>query len=105
MKKVTVKSLKEFKERVESKDIDTVVEIFNGVKRGIKKKYSTVTIFDVYMEEDPTTVYKFKLEKNQWPVALRACLNVFSDNDMFEECIEIQKLVKELEVVDIMTTN
>lgn len=96
MKKITVGNLAEFKERVESKDLETVVEIFKGVKKGLEKNHKTVTIFDVRIEEDPSTLYKFKLERDQWPVALRACMNVFSEHDMFEECIEIQKMLQEL---------
>ena len=39
---------------------------------------------------------EFILNRDQWVVSLNTCLNVFSENDMFEECIEIQKILKEL---------
>lgn len=100
MKQIIVNTLAEFKEKIESKDLSMTKIIFESVKRGVIKKYKTVNIFDVQLKEDPLNVYKFKLERAQWPIALKSCMDVFSKHDMFEECIEIQKMLKELEKVD-----
>lgn len=105
MKQIIVNTLAEFKEKIEGKDLDTVKTIFESIKRGVSKKYKTVNVFNVQLKEDPLSVYKFKLERDQWPVALKACMNIFSTHDMFEECIEIQKLLKELEPVVGMNSN
>lgn len=100
MKQVTFNTLAEFKNKIESRDLEMAKTIYESVKRGVIKNYKTVNIFNVTLREDPLNVYKFKLEKNQWTLALNTCMGIFSDNDMFEECIEIQKLLKELAKVD-----
>jgi len=99
MKQIIVNTLEEFKHKVESKDLDTTQAIYEAIRRGVTKKYKTVNVFDVQLKQDPLNVYKFKLDKNQWSFALNSCMDVFSKHDMFEECIEIQKLLKELEKV------
>jgi len=38
----------------------------------------------------------FILERDQWGTSLKTCMDVFANNDLFEECIEIQKMIKEL---------
>ena len=42
-------------------------------------------------------VIEFILERDQWVVSLNTCLDVFAQHDMFEECIEIQKMLKQLD--------
>lgn len=99
MKQIVVSTLAEFRHKLESKDLDTAKVIYEAVKRGVARKYKTVNVFDVQLKEDPLNVYKFKLEKDQWPTALNACIDVFSDHELFEECSQIQKMLKELEQV------
>ena len=41
-------------------------------------------------------VYDFTIDRSQWSIALNTCMNIFAKHDMFEECIEIQNLLKEL---------
>lgn len=97
MKEIIVNKLSEFKERLSSGDVVIAQTIYKAVKNGIKKKYKTVTIFNVKLVEDPLSVYKFKLERDQWVTALNECIVVFSKNDLFEDCIDIQELLKEVE--------
>ena len=64
-------SVSDFKAKIESKDLEISKEIYKQIE--------------------------FILERDQWVVSLNTCLNVFADNDMFEECIEIQKILKILD--------
>ena len=88
-------SIEEFKERVESKDISISVEVFNQIKKAFndKRKRKQVKAFTLHIKNE---MVEFILNRDQWVVSLNTCLSVFSENDMFEECIEIQKMLKEL---------
>jgi hypothetical protein len=99
MKQIAVSTLSEFKAKLESNDLEITEVIYASIKRGMTKKYKTVNVFDVQLREDPLNVYKFKLEKDQWSFALTKCLEVFSENEMYERCSQIQGLIKELEQV------
>jgi|LauGreDrversion4_2_1035121.scaffolds.fasta_scaffold899200_2 hypothetical protein len=99
MKELSANTLFEFKTRIESDDLEIVDEIYGAIKRGITKKYKSVNVFNVVLKKDPLNVYKFKLDKDQWSFALQKCLQVYSDNELFETCVEIQGLIKELELV------
>ena len=99
MKQIVVNTLAEFKAKLEAKDLSTAKAIYESVKRGVVKNYKTVNVFDVTLKEDPLSVYKFKLEKSQWPVALTTCMDIFSEHELFEECVDIQKMLKDLESV------
>ena len=88
-------SIEEFKNKIESKDISISVEVFNQIKKAFndKRKRKQVTAFTLYIKNQ---MVEFILNRDQWVVSLNTCLSVFSENDMFEECIEIQKILKEL---------
>lgn len=96
IKEITVNTLAEFKTKLESKDVDIATVIYEAVKKGITRKYKSVGVFNVLLKKDPLSVYKFKLERSQWGTALNTCMEIFSMNDMFEECIEIQEFLKKL---------
>jgi hypothetical protein len=88
-------SVVEFKERLENKDLALSTEIFNQIKKAFYSKVfrKKVTAFTVIIKGDEID---FILERDQWHISLNTCMNTFADHDMFEECIEIQKMLKEL---------
>lgn len=88
-------SIEEFKDKIESKDISISVEVFNQIKKAFndKRKRKQVIAFTLHIKSE---IVDFIIVRDQWVVSLNTCLNVFSANDMFEECIEIQKMLKEL---------
>ena len=88
-------SLLEFKDKIESKDIDISNEVYKQIKKAFhsKVKRKHVKAFTVHVQNE---MIDFILERDQWIKSLNTCLDVFSKNDMFEECIEIQKMLKEL---------
>lgn len=87
------KSIEEFKRKIESKDLNISIEIYKQILKAFndKRKRRKVTAFVVKIKNE---VIEFILERDQWPVSLNTCMNVFAENDMFEECIEIQKMLK-----------
>ena len=88
-------SVNDFRTKIESKDLEISKEIYKQICKAFndKRKRRKVTAFVAKIKNE---VIEFILERNQWVVSLNTCLNVFADNDMFEECIEIQKMLKEL---------
>jgi hypothetical protein len=89
-------SVSDFKAKIESKDLEISKEIYKQICKAFndKRKRRKVTAFVAKIKNE---VIEFILERNQWVVSLNTCLNVFADNDMFEECIEIQKMLKILD--------
>jgi len=90
------KSVSEFRAKIESKDLDISKEIYKQICKAFndKRRRRKVTAFVAKIKNE---VIEFILERDQWVVSLNTCLNVFADNDMFEECIEIQKMLKILD--------
>jgi hypothetical protein len=88
-------SVSEFKSRIESKDLTISTEIYKQISKAVndKRKRKKVTAFVAKIKNE---VIEFILERDQWVVSLNTCLDVFAQNDMFEECIEIQKMIKQL---------
>jgi pentatricopeptide repeat protein len=88
-------SVSEFKSRIENKDLLISTEIYKQISKAVndKRKRKKVTAFVAKIKNN---IIEFILERDQWVVTLNTCLDVFAQNDMFEECIEIQKLLKQL---------
>ena len=88
-------SISEFKSKIENKDLLISIETYKQIHKAIndKRRRKKVTAFIVKIKND---VIEFILERDQWVVSLNTCLDVFAQNDMFEECIEIQKMLKQL---------
>ena len=89
------KSMAEFKAILESSDLRMSIEIFNQINKAFYSKINRkkVTVFTVVISGEEID---FILEREYWKKSLETCLNTFANNDMFEECIEIQKMIKEL---------
>lgn len=89
-------SVSEFKSKIENKDLEISTVIYKQISKAVndKRKRRKVTAFVAKIKND---VIEFILERDQWVVSLNTCLQVFAQNDMFEECIEIQKMIKQLE--------
>ena len=89
------KSISEFKSKIESKDLMISAEIYKQISKAFndKRKRKKVIAFVAKIKNE---VIEFILERDQWVVSLNTCLDVFAQNDMFEECIEIQKILRQL---------
>jgi antibiotic biosynthesis monooxygenase (ABM) superfamily enzyme len=88
-------SLNNVKSAVENKDINISIEVYKQIKKAFysKVKRNKVTAFSIQLKDN---IVDFELGRDQWKQSLTTCMDVFAVNDMFEECIEIQKILKEL---------
>jgi len=88
-------SLNNVKSAVENKDINISIEVYKQIKKAFysKVKRNKVIAFSIQLKDN---IVDFELGRDQWKQSLTTCMDVFAVNDMFEECIEIQKILKEL---------
>ena len=88
-------SIEDVKSAVENKDINISIEVYKQIKKAFysKVKRKKVTAFSIQLKDN---IVDFELDRDQWKQSLTTCMDVFAVNDMFEECIEIQKILKEL---------
>ena len=90
------KSVGDLKSKVEGKDLYISIEVYTQIKKAFydKRNRKKVTAFSAKVGSHD--IIDFVLERSQWKTSLNTCLDVFANNDLFEECIEIQKMLKEL---------
>ena len=89
-------SVEEFKSKIESRDLTLSMEVYKQIKKAFYSKINRKKVTVFVAKVGKHDVIEFILERGQWAYSLNTCMNVFADNDMFEECIEIQKILKEL---------
>jgi hypothetical protein len=82
----------EFRERVESKDIEVAEAIYGSIKQGYSKQKSEVTAFE-FKEKGSNDIYGFSLSREQWNMALDTCLAIYAEQELYEECTEIKNLI------------
>ena len=85
----------EFRERVESKDIEVAEAIYGSIKQGYNKKKNEVTAFE-FKEKGSSNIYGFSLSSEQWNMALNTCLDIYTEQELYEECTEIKNLINSL---------
>jgi len=88
-------SINDFKEKIDSKDVEMSNEIFKQIKKAFnaKTKRKTITAFSVEIQN---TIIDFTLDRNQWLQSLETCLSVFIEQEWYEQCAEIKKMMEEL---------
>ena len=90
------KSIEDLKQQVERKDLTLSLEVYKQIKKAFYDKRSRKKVTAFSAKVNNHDIIDFILERDQWKTSLNTCLNVFANNDLFEECIEIQKMLKEL---------
>lgn len=92
-------SFNEFRERVEGKDIEVASAIYEAIKKGYNHKLKQVTAFE-FKQKGSDSIYGFSLSREQWPLALSTCLEIYAEQELYEECVVIKNMLKELSYVD-----
>jgi len=90
------KSVEELKEKIENKDLSISMEIYKQIRKAFYSKVKRKKVTAFVAKVGSHDVVDFILERDQWGTSLKTCMDVFANNDLFEECIEIQKMIKEL---------
>lgn len=89
-------SVGDLKRKVEGKDLQISIEVFNQIKKAFysKVKRKKVTAFSAKVGGHD--IIDFILERDQWKTSLNTCLNVFVKNEMYEECAVIRDMLNDL---------
>ena len=88
-------SFNEFRERVEGKDIEVASAIYEAIKKGYNRKAKQVTAFE-FRQQGSDSIYGFSLSREQWPLALSTCLEIYAEQELYEECINIRDILNGL---------
>jgi len=96
MKVFKTETFEDFIKRVEGRDLEISTEIYSKIMRGHKRGFKKVKVFTVSLNNGDH--FDFEIDRSEWSKALNTCLEAFAENDMFEECIEITTVLKQLKV-------
>jgi hypothetical protein len=88
-------SFNEFRERVEGKDIEIASAIYEAIKKGYNRKAKQITAFN-FKQKGSDDIYGFSLSREQWPLALNTCLEIYAEQELYEECINIKNIINGL---------
>lgn len=98
MKTLKFKTIDEFQTQVTSFDRVELAEcVMDAIQRGLKNNNKKVSICDVEIEDDED-VFRLYSSQEDWPVALKSCMEVFIKAEEYEKCIVIQELQKDCEI-------
>lgn len=89
-------SVDELKDKVEGKDLYMSIEVYTQIKKAFYSKVKRKKVIAFSAKVKQHDILDFELARDQWGKSLNTCLEVFANNNMFEECIEIQKIIKDL---------
>jgi hypothetical protein len=88
-------SFSEFRERIEGKDIEVASAIYEAISKGYKRNAKQVTAFN-FRQIGSEDIYGFSLSRGQWPLALSTCLEIYAEQELYEECIKIKNIINDL---------
>jgi len=94
MPTLTVECFEEFQERSEGQDFEIITYIYQAIKKGLAKGYKKVKVMKVIMKDEPGSWFDFYLEESEWLNALHICLDHYTIQELFEDCIEIKALIE-----------
>jgi hypothetical protein len=67
------------------------VETINGIQDAISNNRKTAILFELGKSE-----YFVEINKSQWKQALEACIDRLVENEKYEECVNIKKLIDKI---------
>lgn len=88
-----VDSWEDLDEAMDKGDLNITNAIYERIKRGVNRNFKRVKIFAVTLTDEPDYQYDWYLERNQFSKALSNCLEVYEQQEMYEECAEIMKML------------
>ena len=94
MKVFKTDTFEDFIKRIEDRDLEISSEIYSKITKAYKRNYKKVKVFTVTLNNGDQ--FDFEIKRDEWSKALNTCMDIFAENDMFEECIEIKTLLEQL---------
>ena len=94
-KEFKVKTLEEFQELIDKKDISIAKAVMESILSNIKTRKKHVHVLSVQVD-DENTIFDITLEKCHFKSTLQENLKYFEDKEMYEECIKINEAITKL---------
>ena len=94
--KFTFQDIKEFENLFQKPNEKVAAGIVEGIQKSFKSKKKSAFLFEFSFEGDEYE-YTISLPKDQWSVALKACLKKFEELELFDQAIDTYQLMKEVE--------
>jgi tRNA threonylcarbamoyladenosine modification (KEOPS) complex Pcc1 subunit len=102
MKTLKFKTIEEFQDKITGFETTELADaIFEAIQRGMKNNNKKVSVCDVEIEEDDELFTLYSTAED-WPVALKGCLETFIINEEYEKCIVVQELKKDYEIKQLV---
>ena len=92
---IKVRTYKEFHDRVDAKDFKISQMIVNSILQNLDSPKPKIHILSVNCTDEDTT-YDLSLEKSYFADTLQENLQFFIENEQFEKCSEITKVIEQL---------
>ena len=94
-KEFKVKTLEEFQELIDKKDISIAKAVMESILSNIKTHKKHVHVLSVQVDNE-NTIFDITLEKCHFKSTLQENLKYFEDKEMYEECIKINEAITKL---------
>jgi hypothetical protein len=94
-KEFKVRTLEEFQELIDRKDISIAKAVIESILRNIKTRKKRVHVLSVQIDEE-NTIFDITLEKCHFKTTLQENLKYFEEKEMYEECIKINEAITKL---------
>ena len=96
VKRITVKSVEEFEEMLQTQDLKISKAIVEVALKNLKSKKRYVPILEVHVQ-DEETIFDITLDRNNLVETLKQNLEIFETHEEYEGCARIASAIKELE--------
>ena len=67
------------------------IETVNGIQDALSNNKKTAILFELGKSE-----YFVEIDKSQWKIALQSCIDKLVENEKYEDCISIKKLMDKI---------
>jgi len=96
VKRIIVKSVEEFEEMLQKKDIKISKAIVEVALQNIKSKKRFIPILEVHIQ-DEESIFDITLDRNNLVETLKQNLEIFEIHEEYEGCARIASAIKSLE--------
>lgn len=96
VKEFKVNTLEEFQEMVDKKDITIHKAIVGSILTNLKTRKKNIHMLSVKCK-DTKTIFDITLERKHFVDTLKENLKHFEENEMYEDCVKINKSIAMLE--------
>lgn len=96
MELFVVDSFEDIHNAINKGDTQITDLMFKAIKRGVKRNFKQVKLFEVVLRDDPEWAYDWIVEKVDYKLMLENCLSRYTETEEYEKCVEVQEVLRQL---------